>query len=393
MGILAKSLGLETLADVPLGDYSADVTPPAAAFRSSTSATVDRALTLPAVYRSVVLTAGMASQLEIGVQRWGQWIETPSLIRQPDPWRPLDSWIERAVVGLATDGNAVLRLVRGAGGGIVALEVLNPFKSHFYRGKRNEKRLRYTGDPDGKARDYGPDEFVHVWGLEVPGLSRGLGPIGHCRASLSGSLDIRDYAADWFRSDDVPSGVLTTDQRLDGAAAEEYRRRWINEPEVAADGTTTGKSRLGPQVRVLGQGLKYEPIMLRPADAQWLEAQAFGVLDVARMFGLPGDYLLAAVEGSSLTYANLEMIDAQFLRTTLFPLYLRKIEGALSSVLPHGQRARFRTQELLRPDAKTRAEIDRIYVETGVVRPQEIRDREGMEGPAPTPPARKEQPA
>lgn len=381
VGIIRKSLGLETLADAPLGDYSANVQPPART--GSTTATVDRAMTLPAVYRSIMLTAGMASQLQIGVQRWGTWIDTPSLIRQPDPWRPLDSWIERLVVGLATDGNGVLRIARGGGGQVAALQVLNPFKCYFYRGKRNEKRLRYSGDPDGKTRDYGPDEFVHLWGLEVPGLTRGLGPIGHCRATLSGALDVRDYAADWFRSDDVPSGVLTTDQRLDDTSAKAYKAAWLNEAE--------DPKRLGPSVRVLGQGLKYEPIMLRPADAQWLEAQAFSVLDVARMFGLPGDYLLAAVEGSSLTYANLEMIDAQFLRTTLFPAYLRKIEGALSSVLPHGQTARFDTADLLRPDAKTRAEIDRIYLETNVIGPAEIRSREGWAGPAPTP--RKEQPA
>lgn len=385
MGILAKSLGLEAvvLADAPLGDYSADVTPPSAALRASTTATVDRAMTLPSVFRAVQLTAGMAAQLRIGVQRWGEWIETPTLVRQPDPWRPLDSWIERVVVGLATDGNAFLRKVLDpTSGRLAALEVLNPFKVHVYRDK-GRKAYRYYGDPDGKERRYRADEIVHLWGLEVPGLTRGLGPIGHCRLSLQGAIDIRDYAADWFRSDDVPSGVLSTDQRIDGDTAKAYKAAWLNEDE--------DPKRLGPSVRVLGSGLKYAPIMLKPADAQWLEAQAFGVLDVARLFGMPGDYLLAAVEGSSLTYANLEMIDAQYLRTTLFPVYLRKIEAALSSVLPHGQAARFDTSELLRPDAKTRAEIDRTYVEIGVVGPDEIRRREGWTGPAPTP--RKETPA
>lgn len=377
MGILAKSLGLEALADVPLGDYSADVQPPSPALRSVTSLNVDRAMTLPSVFRAIQLTAGMAAQLRVGVQRWDEWIETPTLIRQPDPWRPLDSWIERVVVGLATDGNAFLRKVHDpTSGRLMALEVLNPFKVHVGRDK-GRKVFRYYGDPDGKERRYTADQVVHLWGLEVPGLDRGLGPIGHCRLSLQGAVDIRDYAADWFRSDDVPSGVLETDQRLDAEARKAYKAAWLNEGE--------DPKRLGPSVRVLGSGLKYAPIMLKPADAQWLEAQAFGVLDVARMFGLPGDYLLAAVEGSSLTYANLEMIDAQYLRTTLFPVYLRKIEAALSSVLPHGQRARFDTSELLRPDAKTRAEIDRTYVEIGVLDPTEIRRREGWTGPAPTP--------
>lgn len=379
LGILAKSLGLEALADVPLGDYSANVQPPA---RSDTPFTVERSMTLPAVFRAIQLTAGMAAQLEIGVKRRGDWIDTPSLVQKPDPWRELDSWIERIVVGLATDGNAFLRKRRNTSGQVVSLEVLNPFLTYVDRDRQKRKVYLY-GSETLKA-----DEVQHLWGLEFPGLTRSLGPIGHCRASLSGALDIRDYASDWFRSDDVPSGVLTTDQRLDSKSVAEHKRRWLNLPELDENGKPvegTGKDRLGPNVRVLGQGLKYTPIMLKPSDAQWLEAQKFGVLDVARMFGQPADYLLAAVEGTSLTYANLEMIDAQFLRTTLFPVYLRKIEGALTSILPHGQRARFRTQELLRPDAKTRAEIDGVYIDKGVYDGEYVRRREGIEGPAPAP--------
>lgn len=378
MGILAKSLGLETLADVPLGDYSANVQPPLR--RGGVAATVDRALTLPACYRSIVITAGMAAQLEVGVKRRGDWLpETPGLVAQPDPWRPLDSWIERIVVGLATDGNGFLRKRRSSSDDrIVSAEVMNPFKVYIDRDKRGRKVYLY-GQETLKA-----DDVIHMWGLEVPGLNRGLGPIGHCRASLSGALDIRDYAADWFRSDDVPSGVLSTDQRLDPAAIKQYGKVWRNEPEYDDAGKQIGgKQQLGPSVRVLGHGLKYAPIMLKPEEAQWLEAQSFSVLDVARLFGLPADYLLAAVEGTSLTYANLEMIDAQFLRTTLFPLYLRKIEGALTQLLPRGQRARFKTAELLRPDAKTRAEIDAVYITNGVYDGEYVRRREGIEGPAP----------
>ena len=388
MGIIARTFGLETLADVPLGNYSANVQP--SGTRGSGAASVDRALSLPAVFRAVQLTAGMAAQLDIGVQRRGDWIETPSLVRNPDPWRPLDSWVERIVVGLATDGNAFLRKVRGATDAVISLEVLDPFQVYIDRDRRGRKVYLY-----GQETLTG-EQVQHLWGLEVPGLRRGLGPIGHCRASLSGALDVRDYASDWFRSDDVPSGVLSTDQRLDPAAVTEYKRRWLNLPELDAAGRPvegSGKDRLGPNVRVLGQGLKYTPIMLKPEEAQWLEAQRFGVLDVARIFGLPADYLLAAVEGTSLTYANLEMIDAQFLRTTLFPAYLRKIEGAITAILPHGQRARFQTADLLRPDAKTRAEIDAIYIDKGVVGPEEVRRREGYTGPAPAVPTRKDQPA
>ena len=84
------------------------------------------------------------------------------------------------------------------------------------------------------------------------------------------------------------------------------------------------------------------------------------------------------------------MIDTQFHRTTLFPVYLRKIENAISVALPRGQRARFRTDDLLRPDAKTRAEIDKAYVDLGVYDAAYIRRRDRITSQAPAQPARQE---
>lgn len=384
MGKFLQALGLETLSESPLGDYSADVTPPS---RSTVSpVTVDRALSLPAVYRAIQITAGMAAQLSI--KAWRGEVDVTAdqpLVTAPDPWRPLSSWVERAVVCLAVDGNAFLYKHRAANSTVVALEVLHPGRVTVHHDQRTGvKSYTYAG-AGGKTRKLVADDVEHVWGLEVPGYDRGLSPIQMCRVALGGVIDVRDYAGNWFRSSDVPTGILKTDQKIDAETAARYKDRWIN-PDVDSDGNPTNKY-LGPTVRVLGQGLSYDPIVLKPEDAQWLEAQRFGVLDVARMFGLPAEYLHAAVEGSSLTYSNLEMVDAQFLRTTLFPVYLRKLEAALTNVLPRGQRARFDTTPLLRPDAKTRAEIDALYLTNGVYDAGHVRTREGIPGPAPAQPA------
>ena len=377
MGKFLQAIGLQQLSEQPLGDYAADVTPPTRS--DAAPVTIDRALGLPAVFRCLQITAGMAAQLTIDAWRGGSLVPAAQagLVRQPDPWRSLSSWIERAVISLATEGNAFLRKHRDPSGGIASLEVLNPHLVGIHFDSRGVKSYSYVTTTGVTVR-LSADDVEHVWFLELPGRTRGVSPIGACRAALGGILDVRDYADSWFGASDVPSGVLTTEQQLDADSAKEYKRRWIN-PD---DG-----DRRGPTVRVLGKGLSYSPIALKPEDAQWIESQKLGVLDIARIFGLPGDYLLAAVEGSSLTYSNLEMVDAQFLRLTLFPAYLRKLEAALTNVLPRGQEARFNTDALLRPDAKTRAEIDAIYLGAGVVSAQEIRDRERWAGPPPPKPA------
>ncbi len=384
MGFLSKALGLETFSEAPVGDYSPDVTPPSRPL--STGVTTERALGLPAVFRAIQIIAGMAAQLPIQAWRGDVLLaadKAPALVTAPDPWRPLSSWIERVVINLATDGNAFLRKHRHPDGMIASLEVLDPHRVTILRHpKTGRKSYGYT-PAHGAYVELAAGDIEHVWGLEVPGLDRGLGPIAWCRMALLGVIDVRDYASTWFRdNNDVPSGVLSTDQRLDPESGKAYKRAWLN-----LDDDDPAKHRLGPTVKVLGHGLTYSPIALNPEDAQWIEASKAGVLDVCRMFGMPGDYLLAAVEGNSLTYSNLEMIDAQFLRTTLFPVYLRKIEAALSNVLPRGNSAKFDTSVLLRPDAKTRAEIDKLYIDAGVYDGDHVRSRDGIPGSAPARPA------
>lgn len=392
MGKILQALGFQsavTLAEEPVGNYDADVMPPS---RNDRTLTPDKALALPAVYRAVQVIAGMGSQLAIDSWRNGQKIDpTPSLVAQPDPWRSRSSWVERCLVGMALDGNAFLLKHRAPDRSVAAVEVANPRQTFIRRDQFGRKSYDVVGFR-GKVRNWPAEDVEHIWALEVPGHERGLGPVQACRYALTGILDVRDYADGWFgdTATDVPSGILKTDQRLDPEAAKFYKDTWRNPDKD----TPVEERRRGPQVRVLGQGLSYDPMRLSPSDAQWLESQAFGILDVARMFGIPGDYLLAAVEGSSLTYANLEMIDAQFLRTTLFPAYLRKIEAALTNVLPRGQEARFDASELLRPDAKTRAEIAAILIPLGVTTKEQVAQQEGTTpGPATPAPAKSGVPA
>lgn len=366
----------------PLSTYEADVAPPVRSDRTALS--LQRAMGLPAVFRSIQLTAGMCAQLALESWRGETLVDPqPALVTQPDPFRTADSWVERFVINLATDGNNFTWIQRAPGVGVAGLTILNPFTVHVLwkteRGRR-VKRYRFPHPITGKPTEVGDADMIHTWALEVPGLDRALGPIGHTRAALTGAIDQREYADRWFR-DEAVDGVLTTDQNVDAAAAGQARKLWYQRD--AADPA-------GPRLRVLGKGLHYEPIMLRPADAQWLESQNFGVLDVARIFGVPPEYLAAAVDGTAMTYSNLQMIDAQFLRTTLFPVYLRKIENALTQVLPRGQRAKFRTDDLLRPDAQTRAQVDKAYVDMGVYDAAYIQRRDRITGVTPRQPARQE---
>lgn len=378
---LTQMLGISALfeGEEVVGDYSADVNPPSRSLASKV--TTEQAIALPAAFRAIDTIAGMGWMLSLEAVRGATVLDpAPALILSPDVWRSVESFLERTLVNLATAGEAFWLKTFDSRNNVTNLEVLDPHRV-WIKWKNGVKAYSAWTKHSGR-KTYSSFEIEHLWYLEVPGHDHGLGPIQACRAAFAGIIDIREYADGWFgdHASDVPSGVLTSDQYLEPEEAREYKKAWLNPTDE------TGKSIVnGPSVRVLGKGLTYSPIMLKPEDAQWLESQGFGVLEIARMFGMPADYLLAAMEGSSLTYTTTLMVDTRFMRNTMLPRYLRKIEAALSNCLPRGQKARFRVGDFLKPDVKTQADVDAIYLKHRVISAQEIRDRDGIPGNAPDP--------
>jgi HK97 family phage portal protein len=367
VGIIRKALGLQTLSETPAegvtGDYSANVTPPPRV------TTAREPMGLPAFYRSVVTVTNMAAPMTINSWRAGVTVASP-LVEQPDPWMTRRRFMARTIVNLLLKGNAYWRILRAADGTPTGLRVADHGRAYRATGG-----VRYQLIFDGVVMDLAASEIEHLRFLEIPGVLDGLGPVQACRAALEGIAAVRDYADNWFGGPDAINGVLTTDQRIDRPTIQETKRQWYTPDDDGVNPTG------GPSIRVLGSGVSYESLALNPEDAQWLQAQAWGVLDIARLLGLPGDYLLAAVEGSSLTYTNLEMVDTSFVKRTLLPDYLQQIEEALTNVIPRGQTARFDLADFLRPDAKTRADIDAIYIAQQVYGPGYVQQRDRITDP------------
>lgn len=346
----------------------AGVIPPA---RSTvTDVSVDRALTIPAVYSAVSIITTTVAQLKLSVWRNGEEIPTPYLVRRPDVDQSLSQFLKRTVFGLATTGNAYWHVIRAADGTTASLSVLNPLAISIRYGDRGQKIYDYADSAGG--RSFSANQVKHLRLLEVPGTPYGLGPVQAARTALSGAMDLSQYAEQWFRDGAVPTGVLSTDQQLNPDDAAAMKARW-HETQASRD------------VAVLGKGLTYAPIILNPADAQFLESRQYSVTDIARLFRVPASYLLAEVNGSSLTYSNLEQVDTAFVRIGLMQ-YLIEIEDALSDLLVRGQEAKFNLDGLLRPDAKTLAEIHAIYLSANVLSTDEVRAQKGWTGPAPVQP-------
>lgn len=317
----------------------------------------DEIIGLDAVYRAIAYLQTLAGQLTIDVTRANRQIASP-LIARPDPWLTQRQWITQTVAALALTGNAYWQITRDSSDAIVALRNIDPGRVSVTVDSAQVTHYSVDGN-EVNARD-----IAHLRYMVMPGRALGLGPIQAARRGLAGMAHVQRYADQLFTRGGTPSGVLSTNQPLTREAADAAAAEWMEKQ-------TAGKT------AVLGQGLSYQSIGIKPSDLQWLDSQKWGVLRVARIFGIPPTKLAAAIDGASMTYNNIETATLDMLRDTLMG-YLAPIEDMLTWLLPRGQYARFNLDAVLRPDTKTRYEAHSIGIAAGFLTIDEVRSIEGL---------------
>lgn len=192
------------------------------------------------------------------------------------------------------------------------------------------------------------------------------------------------YEREMYRTGGRPSGTLQTDADLGGTVKvkkgdndfeeiskkEQVRRAW-------------DKVHAGPdnafKVAVLDHGLKYQPIdMMSPADAKLVESKSVSIADICRFFCVPANKL---GEGKQ-SYASNEQNDLEFLGQTIQPIVTQREQENTYKLLTLSERQKFNLRcrmnmdAALRSDAKSRAEVERIYRDTGVYSVNDICDIE-----------------
>jgi HK97 family phage portal protein len=338
---------------------SAIVPPP----RSATSGvTTTDALSLASVYRSVSIIATAMKQLGIHAYRDDIKVTpTPLWMRQPDAKVTREVWMEQTVNSMALSGNAYWLVSRNPRGETVNLEVLNPFDMMIQTDDYgNALYYLYRG-----TVKYSLTDIQHLALMRVPGNVYGLGPIQAAQKELLNARDTRDYASVWMNDSGVPSGVLKSDQMLSPDQASAAKDAW----------NTTAGAKNG--VAVLGNGLSYQPMYLNPRDAQFIEVQAWNVQQVARLFGVPANMLLASVDGNSMTYTNMEQEQMAFVRYTLSQ-YIVEVESALSHLASRGTQVKVNVDSLLRSDTLTRYQAHQIAISSGWMTVDEVRAIEDL---------------
>lgn len=332
---------------------------------------ITEALGVPAIQRAVTLIANTTGSLTVQGYRDGALMaETPRLIARPDPYRtPRDAYRDMAYL-MASRGEVVLWIAsRDANGAATALIVVPPAELSVEENTRNRLSPIYTWGRTKSTR-YSPanptGEFVHITYLQEPGALRGTGPLQMAGAAASVAVEAQEWAANFYASGGYPSILLKSALEMTEAEAAALKEAWIATPSNMP--------------KVIDPGIEdVTEFGANPQSAQMLEARDFQNGDAARMFGIPGALLEFSTPGSSLTYQNLAEVWNNFLRGCLAPNYLEPIEQALADLMPRTQVARFYVEGMLRADVKTRYDVYKTGIESGVLDAAEARQMEGLD--------------
>lgn len=348
---MADYLGFELRSE----SAPAGVTPP------SRSTAIDP-LTLSTVFRGVQILQTALAGLPLKQMKNGyETTRIDSRVLRPDVKRSRRDFISDTVLSLALDGNAFYRKIM-FGGNVVSLELLPPQYVTVTDLAHDPASPRLAFNYLG--HEYTSDEVIHLKFLNKPGSLRGLGPIGAAREEVDGARMARDYKAQWFNDGSHPSGLLTTEQNITPDAAKN-----------AIDQFTAGEP---GKPKVLGKNLHYEPLTLNPSDMQFLETQKFDTTQIARLLGVPASLMLAAVDGSNLTYSNIEQSWIEFSDYTL-SAYAGEIEDALTEILPRGNSVSFDWDSSRRSNTADKYAAYKTGIEAGFITIDEVRRKEHLE--------------
>lgn len=303
----------------------------------------DNALRINAVYACVRIYVDTISTLpaDTFIRFDGQrrpFRPRPLWVDEPDVGLSRADFLAQVLVSLFLDGNAFVLVIRGAGGDVVALNVLDPKRTEV---RRNAARqIEYVYDRDMVLT---ADEVLHITEMRKPGHLRGVSRIDELRDTLGLAKALEDFASRFFGQGSATSGVIEAPALMTPEQAAEMRDAFEASHRGLSKAHRTG---------VLGGGAKFVKTGVDPEQAQMLQSRQQAVEDVCRAFRVSPS-LLGVTTPGAMSYASVEQNAIQWVRFSVVPIVAR-IESALSRLLPSTAFLKFNLDSLLRGDTATR---------------------------------------
>lgn len=318
------------------------------------------ALEVAAVLSCVSLLADSVASLPVrSIRHIGEHVET----------KPVPVWLNNSstvtqyelmhmiVSSLALHGNAYLFVDRNSSSLPISLTPLHPLNVQV-----NVMNRQRTYTVNGGLVP--SDQVLHIRWWTPPQAAVGLSPIEMQRTTVGLALAMERHLSQFYAEGATPSSVLEVDGDLTTDQAKVLQATWESQ----------NKRRRRPAV--LTNGMKWRSVSADAASMELNASRELQIAQIARIFRVPS-YMIGA-RGDSQTYQNNESAGQHFVTYTLLP-WLRRIETALSSLMPAPRELMFDTAGFLRADQMTRFRAHGVGIMYGFLTPNEARAVEGLE--------------
>jgi HK97 family phage portal protein len=300
--------------------------------------------------------------LELTRERAGriEQLPTPSVLIKPNEHQTMFDFIHQTVLMLALHGSAYIYAPRRPGELPPEMKNIHPNQVKGFIDVDDGSLYWEIG-----RQKYSPAEIRAIHWVLFPGKTRGLSPLEVQRNTIGMGIAMDRFLSQFYGEGATPSSVLETEQQLTPQAADLLRQTWED----------SHNKRRRPAV--LSGGLKWRSVTVSASDMQMIEHRESIIRDIARAYRIPLNLILGS-GGDSQTYQNVEQAGINFVRYTLLP-WMRRIEDAISEMLPLTQKVRFNADEFMRADLMTRVNAQRVQILSGTLSPNEARQEENRE--------------
>ena len=270
---------------------------------------------------------------------------------------------EARTANLALRGNSFSLIERRGSGDVSSLYPVPTSEVSTKRDATTNYETRYGIADRGKTEWYPPEKIWHTKGFSFNGL-QGLSPIAYAREAMALALAGEEFNGRLFGQGLLPSAMISIPQWL-----KPDQRKVANEKLLEMH---TGMMNMNKPMLLEG-GMKVEPGLLTPDDAQFLQLRQFTVIELCRLFGIK-PHMIAALERA--TDNNIEKLSLEFVMYTMLP-YVRREEIAARKLFKPADRSkyfyRYNFEGLLRADSVARAQLYSILLQNGVYSRNEVR--------------------
>lgn len=335
-------------------------------------------LTYHAVYACIRLISTDIAKLRIKFieqAREGIWIETTNsayspVLRTPNHFQTRQQFLECWMVSKLVHGNTYVLKQRDNRGGpnqgnVVAMYVLDPRRVQVKVAPDSSVYYSLSSDPLStleQAIVVPASEIIHDLMLPLYHPLCGVSPLTACALAATQGLRLQNQSVDFAANGSQPSGVLSTVQDIDEDQAQAIQKNW----QEQFTGNNAGK------VAVIGLDMKYQPMMMKLVDAQFIDQLKITAEQVCSAFGVP-PYMVGV--GPMPTYNNIEALNQQYYSQAL-QFQIEAIEATLDKGLEVAERkgVELDLDGLLRMDSATKADVAAKVIKAGVS-PNEVRQR------------------